>query len=71
MPPMARKGMGTFRDAKGRVWKFWKGRWRRVKPKKETRRGWALSLRAYHPLAPAEAPLQPPRMASGDNGGMQ
>lgn len=26
-----RKGMGGFRDAAGRLWQFWRGRWREVK----------------------------------------
>jgi len=28
-----RKGMGSYRDAAGRLWKFWRGAWRQVKEK--------------------------------------
>ena len=28
-----RKGMGAYRDALGQLWRYWRGRWRRVKEK--------------------------------------
>lgn len=29
-----RKGMGAYRDALGRLWRYWRGRWRIVKETK-------------------------------------
>jgi hypothetical protein len=28
------KGMGSYRDAMGRLWRYWRGRWRLVKERK-------------------------------------
>lgn len=30
-----KRGMGQFRDAAGRLWRFWKGRWRMVKQRRK------------------------------------